>query len=240
MRRCVVALVVTIGAALTLAAPSFSKGVSQMRRRALYLGVLGVLGLLLATGALAATGPLVPASGKVAGKGYAYYLKRLQLIAIATDGRIPSCSTVNVGGQKVAMLNPPGGGRTVTCNEPAGRAIYVAVLSNTCSTQQGFHQGFGTSDTDLMKCAKAIPTGVTPSAALDGHPVNLPALLTATGVFSVPKTPGGSTPTPRAAAYGVGLLLSELSNGTHTIQTNVKAPGAPPSAGKSTIEVHVV
>ena len=91
-----------------------------MRRRALYLGVLGVLGLSLATGALAATGPLVPASGKVAGKGYAFYLKRLQLIAIATDGRIPSCSTVNVGGQKVAMLNPPGGGRTVTCNEPAG------------------------------------------------------------------------------------------------------------------------
>ena len=210
-----------------------------MRRRALYLGVLSVLGVSLAAGALAATSPVVPAGGKVAGKGYAYYLKRLQLIAIATDGRIPSCSTVTVAGQKVAMLNPPGGGRTVTCSEPTGRAIYVAVLSNTCSTQQGFHPGFGTSDADLAKCAKAIPKGVTPSAALDGHTLNLPALLTATGVFFVPKTPGGPTPTPRAAAYGVGVLLRGLSNGTHTIQTNVKAPGAPPSSGKSTIEVQV-
>jgi hypothetical protein len=205
----------------------------------LYLGGLGVLGLSLAAGALAATSPVVPAGGKVAGKGYAYYLKQLQLIAIATDGRIPSCSTVTAASQKVAMLNPPGGGRTATCNEPAGRAIYVAVLSNTCSTQQGFHQGFGTSDADLVKCAKAIPKGITPSAALDGHPVNLPALLIQTGVFSVPKMPVGPTPTPRAAAYGVGLLLRGLSTGTHTIQTNVKAPGAPPSAGKSTLKVHV-
>jgi hypothetical protein len=210
-----------------------------MRRRALYLGVFGVLGLSLAAGALAATSPVVPAGGKVAGKGYAYYLKRLQLLSFATEGRIPSCSTVTVGGQTVVMLNPPGGGRTVTCNEPAGRAIYVPVLSKECSTEHGDHQGFGTSDADLVKCAKAIPKGVTPSAALDGHTVNLPTLLTATGVFSVGKIPGGSTPTARSAAYGVGVLLRGLSNGTHTIQTNVKAPGAPPSSGKSTLEVHV-
>jgi hypothetical protein len=210
-----------------------------MRRGASCVGAITVVGLFLAAGGLAATSPVVPASGKVAGKGYAYYLKRLQLIAIATDGRIPSCSTVTVAGQEVAMLNPPGGGRTVTCSEPAGRAIYVAVLSNTCSTQPGFHEGFGTSDADLVKCAKGFPKGVTPSAAIDGDTVNLLPLVTATGVFFAPKMLGGSAPTARAAAYGVGVLVRGLSKGTHTIQTDVKGPHTPPSGVKSALEVHV-
>jgi hypothetical protein len=181
---------------------------------------------------------VVPAGGKVAGKGYAYYLKRLQLIASATEGRIPSCSTVTVGKQKVAMLNPPG--RTVTCSEPAGRAIYVAVFSNTCSTQQGFQPSSGTSDADLVKCAKGLPNGLpeglTISATLDGHPVNLHPLGAATGVFFVPKTLGGPA---RAAAYGFGVLLRGLSKGTHKIQTDLKGPGTPPSGVKSTLEVQV-
>jgi hypothetical protein len=209
---------------------------------------------------------VVPAGGKVAGKGYAYYFKRLQQLIAPSTRPLPSCSTVTVGGQKVAMLNL--NGVTATCSEPAGRAIYVAVLSNTCSTQRGFHgglappslwsnQGSGTSDADLVKCAAtalacapgaqvnptapgcwAVPAGpvTLPSAALDGHPVNLRPLVIATGVFFVPKSLGGPA---RAAAYGVGVLLRGLSKGTHTIQIDVKPPAGPPGGAKSTVKVHV-
>jgi hypothetical protein len=61
-----------------------------MRRGALCVGAITVVGLFLAAGGLAATSPVVPAGGKVAGKGYAYYLKRLQLIAIATRAAYPA------------------------------------------------------------------------------------------------------------------------------------------------------
>lgn len=221
-----------------------------MRRGALCVGAITVLGLFLAAGGLAATSPVVPAGGNVAGKGYAYYFKRLQQLIAISEGPLPSCSTVTVGGQKVAMLNlnqPRGGtGRTVTCNEPVGRAIYVAVFSVTCSTQQGFHGGLeppslwfngpsGTSDADLVKCANTLPPGETlPRAGLDGHPVNLRPLVTATGVFFVPKMLGGPA---RAAAYGVGVLLRGLSKGTHTIRIEVGPPPAPPPT--AILKVHV-
>jgi hypothetical protein len=220
-----------------------------MRRGALCVGAITVLGLSLAAVGLAATSPVVPAGGKVAGKGYAYYFMRLQQLIAPSTRPLPSCSTVTVAGQKVAMLNlnqpPPGG--TVTCSEPAGRAIYVALISITCSTQQGFHgglappslwfnQGSGTSDADLVKCAKLgvnLPLGN--SATLDGHPVNLRPLVTSTGVFFVPKMLGGPA---RAAAYGVGVLLRGLSNRTHTIQIHVKV-GPPPATIKIALKVHV-
>jgi hypothetical protein len=75
-----------------------------------------------------------------------------------------------------------------------------------------------------------------PSAALDGHPVNLRPLAIATGVFFLPKTLGGPA---RGAAYGVGVLLRGLSKGTHTIQIDVKPPAGPPGGAKSTVKVHV-
>ncbi len=215
----------------------------RMRRGVLCLGAITVLGLSLAAGGLAATSPVVPAGGKVAGKGYAYYLQRLMLLNRAHNGREFNCSTVTVGGQKVAMLNAGVGavqplvGGTV-CSEPAGRAIYVHVWSNACSTPvlQGFQPPFRKSDADLLKCAYDVPLGATRSATLDGHPVNLRGLRTATGVFIVPKTLGGPA---RAAADGVGILLSGLSKGTHTIQTKPPKSGGPPNGKLPALKVHV-
>jgi hypothetical protein len=207
-----------------------------------------VLGAAQAGSGLAATSPVVPAGGKVAGRGYAYYFKRLQLLITPSTRPLPSCSTVTVGGQKVAMLNlnqPQGG--TVTCNEPAGRAIYVALIGITCSTQRGFHGGLappsvwtnlgsGTSDADLVKCAKlGFHPPVGNSATLDGHTVNLRPLVTSTGVFFVPKMLDGPA---RVAAYGVGILLRGLSKGTHTIQGHVKGVGPHPATPKFTLKVH--
>ena len=54
-----------------------------MRRAALCVGAITVLGLFLAAGGLAATSSVVPVGGKVAGKGYAYYLKRVWLLNFA-------------------------------------------------------------------------------------------------------------------------------------------------------------
>ena len=58
-------------------------GGREMRRGALCVGATAVLVLFLAAGGLAATSPIVPAGGKVAGKGYAYYLKRVWLLNFA-------------------------------------------------------------------------------------------------------------------------------------------------------------
>jgi hypothetical protein len=193
-----------------------------------------VLGLFLAAGGLAATSPIVPVGGKVAGKGYAYYLKRVWLLNFA--GSPPSsCSALSVGGQKVALLRTSM--KSATCNEPAGRAIYVHELTNECSTLKGDHPGFGTTNADLMKCAKSFFNGpVTYSATLDGQTVDLHALLAATGEFFVAKVVGQSAPTARSAAYGPGIMLLGLSKGTHTIYSTASGPGG---VDHSTLTVHV-
>lgn len=210
-----------------------------MRRRVLCFGASAALALSLAAGALAATSPVVPKGGKIAGKGYAYYLKQVTLIGFAASAPPPSCSTLSVDGQKVAVLVPPlKSGATARCNEPAGRPIYVHELTNECSTLNGDHRGFGTTNADLVKCAKAFFTKhVTYSATLDGKAVNLHALLTATGEFFVPKVAGGSPPTARSAAYGPGILLRGLSKGTHTIHSKASVPGV--LTIHSTLKVHV-
>lgn len=211
-----------------------------MRRGALCVGATAVLGLSLAAGGLAATSPIVPAGGKVAGKGYAYYLKRGWLISFAASAPLPSCATLAVGGKKVALIRtPPKSGATATCNEPAGRAIYVHEISNECSTLKGDHRGFGTTNADLVKCAKSVykVPGVSLSATLDGHTVNLQALVVSSGEFFVPKVVGQSASTARSAAYGPGILLRGLSKGTHTIRSKTNIPGV--VTVDSTLKVHV-
>ena len=206
-----------------------------MRRGALCVGATAVLVLFLAAGGLAATSPIVPAGGKVAGKGYAYYLKRVWLLNFAGSPPL-SCSTLTVGGQKVALLRTTPQ-NSATCNEPAGRAIYVHELTNECSTLKGDHPGFGTTNADLVKCAKAFFNGpVIYSATLDGQAVDLHALLAATGEFFVPKVVGQSAPTARSAAYGPGILLRGLSKGTHTVYSTASGPGG---VDHSTLKVHV-
>jgi hypothetical protein len=207
-----------------------------MRRGALCVGATAVLGLSLAAGGLAATSPVVPAGGKVAGESYGYYLKQVWLTNFATSAPPPSCSTVTVGGQKVAVLRLPP--KSVTCNEPAGRAIYVHEVTFECSTLMGDHNGFGTTNADLVKCAKAFfNSKVTYGATLDGQTVDLHALNAATGEFFVAKVVGQPAPTARSAAYGPGILLRGLSKGTHTIVSKANIPGV--EKVNSTLKVHV-
>jgi hypothetical protein len=175
-------------------------------------------------GALAAsTGPVVPNGGKVAGKGYSYWLKRAWLMEFAAGHPLGACKTVTVNGRRVAFLTSPGlgSGKTFsyTCTEPAGRPIYVHQLTAECSTLKGDHTD-GTTAADLEKCARTELKHASYSESLDRHTIDLHKLFTATGEFFVPKVKlPGQPPTAHSAAYGPGLLLRGLRKGTHTLHT---------------------
>ena len=115
-----------------------------------------------------------------------------------------------------------GGAGDHTCTLPGGRPIYVDGPGNECSTLKGDHNGFGTSDSQLVKCARAAMKGVVAHATIDGHPItNFGKLITATGAYPIRITknrfPGITARTGRDAAYGYGLLVIGLTKGTHTL-----------------------
>ena len=74
---------------------------------------------------------------------------------------------------------------------------------------------------------------------VDGHTVDITALLVATGAFPIHAAPGNPFGVPagngRAAAYGYGLLLTGFSRGTHIIHCIVH--GA--AAANLTYSVHI-
>lgn len=153
------------------------------------------------TSASSATNAVVPATGTVAGKGYAYWLERAFLLDF-TNLHNPQCMTVSVGGVRVALLDglgvKPG---SWTCNEPVGRAIYMGEPAYECSSLSGDHTGYGTTPADLEKCAKANWDSGTKGVSfsqqlLDGHSVNLHQLVTATGEFYVPGARSLVAPSP--------------------------------------------
>jgi len=176
-----------------------------------------------------AASPVVPAGGKVAGKGYAYWLKLVVLQQFEHTVGAP-CDTVTVGGERVAVLSHYSNRSvsSVTCDEPVGRPIYVVQLGYECSTLKGDHPGFGTTSAQLKKCAVAWADRDVDTAALDGQPIDLHKLMIPTGVFFVPKVASGQAPTARSAADAPGLLLRGLTKGTHTIRTTSTLPGQLP------------
>lgn len=208
-------------------------GLVRNRRLVAAARAVGIsVGLLLSLGtaAVAAGGSVVvPPTGKVAGEGYAYYEQRSTQHMLDSSLPVQPCQTLVVNGQRVGYLTlttvAPGPNK-YTCSEPAERPIYVVDIGNECSTKKGDHDGFGTSDPQLIKCAKALFSGVMQSANVDGRSVNVSRLITATGVYpiDIPKNPLFPLPPGkgRSAAYGPGLLL-RLSKGTHTIHEVTKA-----------------
>ena len=215
----------------------------------------GVLLVALVTGAtaFAATSLVVPVRGRVAGKGYAYWLRRGWQFQFAQTAPHP-CVTMVVNARKVGYLwvnaVPPSGlsGTTrFTCNEPAGRPIYIVEYSWECSTFPGDHgeqypyHPFGTSDTQLRLCAQwYFNAAADPrqSTKIDGHLVNVSKLVAATDVFPV-HDPSG-THTGRSAAYGSGLLLRGLKRGTHVIHSVVDSFGGEyPNQWVGTWTIHV-
>jgi len=206
---------------------------SALRRFAIASSLVGALMLVLfvSPGAGIITGNpatnVVPPTGKVAGHGYAYWQQRhwqwvFSQNASTTSPSASHCHILTANGKQVAWLSGPFSTGNHSCSEPAGRPIYVNLMSAECDTFKGEHPGFGTSDSQLELCSKShFAEAGTPSATVDGQAVNVKALVTATGGFPVHAASGNPLGVPagngRAAAYGIGLLLSGFSKGTHTI-----------------------
>jgi hypothetical protein len=178
---------------------------------------------------------VVPPRGKVAGQGYTYWLERFWQNLFASGRLIPKpCQTLTVGGQRVALLTAGTfwpGPYSHTCSEPAGRPIYLQAVTDECSTFRTDHNGFGTTPSQLKRCARAGYVVTKAGVWVDGSRVgHFKRFITATGVypvhvpthnqFSIKRHSG------RSAAYGSGLLLSGLSKGTHTIWVNGDIPSA--------------
>jgi len=199
----------------------------RLRTTVLGCGISLALLASLGAGALAAGTPnVVPASGKVAGHGYGYWLKRSWQATFSTTSPAKSCRTLTSDGHRVGYLTLrtlATGTAHYTCSEPAGRPMYVVGLSNECSTFKGDHDKFGTSDQQLKRCAKALFKGARDTTSIDGHPVNVGRLVTASSAFAVEvprRSPYGFTAgAGRSAAYGFGLLLTGFAPGTHQIHT---------------------
>jgi hypothetical protein len=183
---------------------------------------------------------VVGPGGKAAGGGYAHWLAVKNRLFFDASGPLPACGTQHGRAGTIAFL--VGGGRdrhSFTCSEPAGRPIYIAGLTNECSTIKKDHNGYGTSDDQLSRCARNGYAGLSASARLDGTPVanyrRLLALAPAIA-FRLPKNNGfGIAPqSGRSVAYGEGLLLSGLRAGTHTIRISEKFP-APYQGNDNTV-----
>lgn len=186
-------------------------------------GLSAVLVLLLGAAALAS---VVPATGKVARKGYAYYLERAWQITFANSRPVQACQTVTVNGKRVALLVlktlAPEKER-YTCSEPAGRPVYAVQPSAECSTFKGDHAKFGTSNSQLEKCARALFNAPHDTTTVDGQAVAVAKLVASTGVYRVHVPKNGNvfeshkSGNGRSAAHGDGLLLTGFSKGTHVI-----------------------
>jgi hypothetical protein len=183
--------------------------------------VLSVSGAALA----AAATNVVPPTGKVAGHGYAYWLQRTWQWSFSGSLRPgEACPTLTSNGQRVGLLTlgtfAPGR-QKITCNEPAGRPLYLTALTDECSTLKGDHPNFGTSDTDLKRCAQTLSKPIKQTVTLDGIRVDMKKLIASTDVFRVhigKHNAFGAPPgNARSAAYGPGLLLTGLETGTHVI-----------------------
>ena len=207
-----------------------------MRRKlgSLAAVAVGVLALAALTASSQPPSNVVPPTGKVAGHGYAYWMQRHWQFAFNLSKSSPQsrnhCQSLTANGKRVAFLIGAGTG-TQACSESVGRPIYVNLVSADCATYSGQHPGFGTSDAQLRLCSRKYFAGVgTVSATVDGQVVDVKALVTATGAFPVHAVAGNvlgvSAGNGRAAAYGIGLLLSGFSRGTHTIHCIAPTVGA--------------
>ncbi len=199
------------------------------RRRVAAVTVVVGAALVFGLGTAAATGShVVPLGGKVAGTGYAFWLKWQWQFQFAHTPPYTACQTVTVNGHKVGYLGIKSitpATTKYTCSEPAGRPLYFIELSAECSTFHGDHLTYGTSNSQLKRCARVEAKGGTPTihTTIDGRAVDVMKLVTASRVYRVFNAKGNFIKSKkrrgRSAAYGPGLLLTGLSKGRHVVHS---------------------
>ena len=186
----------------------------------------------LSAAALASTlSDVVPPSGGVAGRSYAYWLKRTWKLYYTSPAPGPNpCQSVTVSNQTVALVEDIGGG-TSSCSVPAHQPIFVNEASTACASVPGQHNGWGTSDSQLQKCSRTVTERALITEWLDGRrvPDFGKTFWKPVEAFSVRVPPhrfkgfsrGGRA---RAAAWGWSLLLKGLPKGTHTMRCKATYP----------------
>jgi hypothetical protein len=189
-----------------------------------------LLVLLLAQAAFASTlNDVVPAHGTLAGQPYRYWMTRTwELYFSSLAPGAEACKTVTVGGTAVTLVGNFKGGKS-TCNVPEGSAIYVNAYTTHCSTLEGEHDGFGTSESELRKCSLGVNRAtvkVLINLWLDRQYLNKFGNYFWTGTLAFPVNVKEQE--VRAAAWGWSLLLRPLPKGTHTVRIQVLEPNRKP------------
>jgi hypothetical protein len=191
--------------------------------------ICGVSAVVLALGSAALASSLnqvVQPSGTVYGQGYPYYLQQVWKYYFSSSS---TCQTTTVGGHKVALAEDYKSGKS-TCTAPAHEPILINSLSTECSNLPGQHNGYGTSDSDLQKCSRAVTEKALITEWLDGQRVpnfgkifwkQVPAF---TASVSPGRFKGVSQSSARASAWGWSLLLKGLPKGTHTVKCKATYP----------------
>jgi hypothetical protein len=116
----------------------------------------------------------------------------------------------------------PGG--VESCTVKPGTKIFVAANAFECSTFDGDHPGFGTTEAELRACARQNDVQVAPTVTVDGQSVPvtevetrpLDIVLPADNLFGLPPGTQGLS-----VGHGWVALLNPLTPGTHTIVIHV-------------------
>lgn len=210
------------------------------------IALIFVAVLLAAPAALASTlNDVLPRTATVYGQSYRDLMTRTWELYFASPALKP-CQTVTIGGRSITLVENFHGGKS-SCRVPAHQPIYVNEYTTDCSTIPGDHNGFGTSDNDLMTCSRGIggsTTKVLISVWLDRR--NVPrfgnVFWRGTKAFPVELAPGRfegvADRQVLAAAWGWSLLLRGLPKGTHTLRCRVLHPNRVFKTG-SLITLHV-
>jgi hypothetical protein len=207
--------------------------VLRRSRRPLVLAIaLGALLLAPSGPGQAASGAtIVPKGGKVAGRTYAQWLGAWWQLRLNRPPDVSICREVDGVAVLIGGRNADGGGELDACTIPVGQPVYLNGLAAECSTLQRkpLH---GSTSAQLRSCARRAYKGAKMTATLDGRPVKAyRSYATASPVVAV-KLPRinvlkSKRRTGRVAAYGVGLLLTGLTVGTHVVRQRGGLPGAP-------------
>jgi hypothetical protein len=194
--------------------------------RRLAVVVACALGLSVAS-AGAASSPIVPPGGQLAGRGYGEWLATSWKILLSKEPLPLACQK---SGEVTVLLGGLSGKKEHhTCELSKGTDVYAPGFSAECSTVEKapFH---GSTTAELKACAKrqyAVDKEI--SVTLGGKAVDHAKYVAATKTFAVhmPKRNllGSKKRDARAAAYGEGLLLKDLSVGSHTLHVRITATG---------------
>jgi hypothetical protein len=133
----------------------------------------------------------------------------------------PVC--IELGGNTVAPFTAVP--QDFTCTVKRGTKIFVAASTWECSTFDGDHPGFGTTEAELRACARQNDVQAAPTVTVDGQLV--PVTEVETGLLSIhlPKDNifglKGADRNGLSVAHGWVVLLNPLAPGTYTIEIDL-------------------